>query len=102
VNQETNQLLAHPHGAPRSADLGPLIPFEQLEVADVQEYWILDPEHLAHRFYARKGELLVEFGSGQDLIPAQTVPGFWLKRSWLNPDQLPEVAHCLAQIYGSD
>lgn len=53
------------------------------------EYWVLDPEHLAHRFYGRKGELLVEFATGQDLIEARTLTGFWLKRSWLNPEQLP-------------
>ena len=77
-------------------DVGPK--FAAYEEHGVQEYWILDPEHLAHRFYRRQGELLVEFASGEDLVQAQTLAGFWLKRSWLNPEQLSEVTRCLAEI----
>jgi Uma2 family endonuclease len=77
-------------------DVGPK--FAANEEHGVQEYWVLDPEHLANRFYRREGELLVEFASGSELVQAQTVPGFWIKRGWLNPEQLPAVAGCLAEI----
>lgn len=65
----------------------------------MEEYWVLDPDHLAHRFYRREGELLAEFTSGADRSQAHTVPGFWLKRAWLDPEHLPEVAACLKEIY---
>ena len=79
-------------------DVGPK--FAAYEEHGGQEYWVLDPETLAHRFYRREGELLVEFGHGEEVIRAQTVPGFWLKRCWPNPEQLPQVAACLDGILG--
>jgi Uma2 family endonuclease len=77
-------------------DVGPK--FAAYEEHGVQEYWVLDPQTLAHRFYRREGELLVEFAQGADVIRAQSVAGFWLRRAWLNPDALPEVAPCLEEI----
>jgi hypothetical protein len=68
----------------------------------VREYWVLDPETLAHRFYRREGELLVEFAAGAEKIEAQTIPGFWLRRAWLNPERLPEVSRCLAESLGEN
>ena len=68
------------------------------EVHGVREYWILDPDDLAHRFFRREGELLIEFAAGEEIIRSQTVAGFWVRRSWLNPDQLPTVASALAEI----
>jgi Uma2 family endonuclease len=77
-------------------DLGPK--FAAYEEHGVQEYWVLDPDSLAHRFFRREGELLVEFAQQEEVIAAQTVPGFWVRRGWLNPDQLPAVAPCLAEV----
>ena len=77
-------------------DTGPKL--AAYEVHGVQEYWVLDPDHLMHRFFRREGELFVEFAVGEENVRAQTVPGFWLKRSWLNPTALPPVAECLRQI----
>ncbi len=83
-----------PYSAER--DTGPK--FAAYEEHGVLEYWILDPDHLAHRFYRREGELLVEFGAGEERISARTIPDFWIHRNWLNPGQLPEVSRCLAEI----
>ena len=84
--------------SPRSQqyDAGPKLAV--YEVHGVREYWILDPEHLAHRFFRREGELLVEFAAGEEVIRSQTIAGFWVKRSWLNPEQLPTVHSALAEI----
>jgi len=72
--------------------------FAAYEQHGVKEYWVLDLEHRAHRFYRREGDLFVEFAAEAEVIPAQTMPGFWLKRAWLNPEQLPEVGRCLTEI----
>lgn len=79
-------------------DVGPK--FANYEQAGVREYWILDPETLAHRFYRREGELLVEFAAGDAVIRSVVVPGFWMRREWLDPDRLPKVTEALAQLTG--
>ncbi len=84
--------------SPYSADRDTGPKFAAYEEHGVQEYWVLDPESLDHHFYRREGELLVEFARSEEVVRAQTVPGFWLKRSWLNPAALPEVALCLSEI----
>jgi Uma2 family endonuclease len=72
--------------------------FSAYEFHGVQEYWILDPQKLQHRFYRRAGDMFIEFGEGADRIDSASIPGFWVKRAWLNPDKAPTVSACLAEI----
>lgn len=103
VRQDRSPIIRESHidGAPdlvvevlsnRTADrdVGPK--FSAYEEHGVTEYWVLDPETLAHRFYRRDGEILVEYADGADLIDSRTVPGFFLKREWLDPARLPSIA----------
>ena len=72
--------------------------FAEYERAGVREYWVLDPETLAHRFYRRQGEILVEFAAGEPVIRSEVVPGFWMERAWLDPARLPKVMEALSRI----
>jgi len=84
--------------SPRTADrdVGPK--FAAYEEYGVQEYWILDPESLEHRFYHRIGDIFQEFSAGEEMIRSQSISGFWIRRSWLLPTQLPRVTDALAEI----
>jgi hypothetical protein len=64
----------------------------------VDEYWVLDPQTLDHRFYRREGDFLTAFGEEEEIIRSTEVPGFFLHREWLDPERLPNVADCLEVI----
>ena len=72
--------------------------FSAYELHGVQEYWILDPQKLAHRFYRRAGDMFEEFAEGAARIDSASIPGFWVKRAWLQPEKPPAVSTCLAEI----
>jgi Uma2 family endonuclease len=77
-------------------DIGPK--FAAYEEHGVQEYWILDPQTLVHRFFSRQGELLAEFAAGNDRIVSRSIPGFWVARDWLVADSPPLVLDCFHQV----
>ncbi len=84
--------------SPRTADRDVGVKFAEYEQHGVDEYWVLDPETLAHRFYAREGELLVEFAYQEEDISSKTIPGLTIKRGWLDPTALPTLSECLETI----
>ena len=86
--------------SPGNPERDTVVKFPKYEEHGVQEYWILDPHHLRHQFFHRENELLVEFAQGAEQIRSSSIEGFWVKRSWLNPDKLPEVTACLTEITG--
>ncbi len=75
--------------------------FAAYEQHGVQEYWLLDPEGLEHRFYRRAGDLLEEFATGEDKIEARSIPGFWVRRAWFDPDKPLKVKVCVKEILRS-
>ncbi len=78
-------------------DVGPK--FTAYEDHGVQEYWILDPQTLRHRFYALEDEVFVEFAAQGEWIESRIIPGFKVARAWLNPEALPSVEDCLPQLF---
>ena len=75
--------------SPRTADRDVGVKFAEYEQHGVVEYWVLDPETLAHRFYRRDGELLVEYAAGAARIESRVVPGF----SFCVSGWIPSVRH---------
>jgi hypothetical protein len=51
-----------------------------------------------HHFYRRAGDMLGEFAAGAEVVGSSSLPGFWVKRAWLNPEKLPPVSQCLREI----
>ena len=57
--------------SPRTAHLDSGPKFTAYEEHGVAEYWILDPEHLAHQFYRREGEMLASFAEPIERLKTQ-------------------------------
>jgi Uma2 family endonuclease len=72
--------------------------FAAYELHGVQEYWVLDPQKLAHRFFRREGDLFVQFAETAARIESATIRGFSVRRAWLDPEKLPKVSTCLRDI----
>ena len=77
-------------------DTGPK--FAAYEEHGVTEYWVLDPVTLAHRFYRRRGEILVEYAERAARIESQVVSGFFVLREWLDPISPPALREALARV----
>ena len=84
--------------SPRTADRDTGPKFAAYQRHGVTEYWILDPEALAHRFYRRAGELLIEYAAGEEKIDSRAVPGFFLMREWLDPRRTPPILEAFTRI----
>lgn len=87
--------------SPATAKRDTELKFAAYELHGVQEYWILDPSKLQHRFYKRNVDVLEEFSEHEERIDSVSIPSFWIKRAWLNPAKLPSVSACLAEILRS-
>ena len=84
--------------SPSSFDRDRIWKFSAYEERGVKEFWLVDPEKLEHHFFRHDEEYFTEFAEDEEVIHSQTLPGFWVKRRWLNPTSLPEVGKCLRQL----
>lgn len=80
-------------------DIGPK--FTTYEEQGVEEYWILDPVNLRHRFYAKEGEILVEYPAVNGVVHGKALPGFNLPSAWLDPEHLPSVEAAFQALQAS-
>ncbi len=82
--------------SPRTAHRDVGVTFVEYDQHGVEEYWVLGPESLAHRFYTRDGDLITEFAVGDAVVRSTVLPSLPLRCAWLTPDQPPKVEACLA------
>jgi Uma2 family endonuclease len=74
---------------------------EDYALAEIPEYWAVDPERkevVVHRPEPEGKSFEVErLSSGR--VESRAVPGFWLEVGWLFQDPLPPVAACLNEVF---
>ena len=65
---------------------------DNYERAGVVELWLIDPYGPAGtQFFQRQGDRLVEVAPVEGVIHSIAVPNFWLRTSWLWPDESGEL-----------
>lgn len=84
--------------SPRTADRDTGPKFAEYEQHGVREYWTLDAETPAHRFYRRQDDELVEYADGEAQIDSVVVSGFFVKRDWLDPEKIISIDEALSVI----
>jgi len=72
--------------------------FAAYEQHGVQECWLLDAAKTRPRFYRLAGRKLEEFASHGEKIASATIPGFWVRRDWLDAAKTPKAVDCLKEI----
>jgi len=72
----------------------------EYEQGGVGEYWAVDPEEQQADFYvlAAPGRYAVRRADARGVYRSQTVPGFWIKATWLWQDPLPKVLAVLRRL----
>ncbi len=73
--------------------------FAAYEEFGVQEYWILDAEKQAHQFYRLNGDVLEPYpDTAEGKMISHVIPGFYLRRQWLDQREFPDVMACFQEI----
>jgi Uma2 family endonuclease len=89
--------------SPTTQDNDLIEKFTWYELAGVGEYWILDPRSLNHQFFALQDGTFVKFAEEDEIVRSRAIPGFWVKRAWLNPERMPgypSLTEALAELVG--
>lgn len=84
--------------SPRTADRDRGPKFAAYEEHGVQEYWLLDPDRREHSFFRTDGVYLQAFGQEESCVHSAVLEGFWVRREWLDAENLPDVETCLVEL----
>ena len=74
--------------------------FAEYEAAGVLEYWIIDPktETLQALFRNSDGKFIPVELDANGVLHSATVPGFWIRPTWLWQAELPNALDCLREL----
>ena len=95
--------------SPRTADYDAGPKFAKYQEHGVRECWLLDPDTLVHRCFRRRTATgaesgfaakreLAEYDHDTSVISSTVVPGFFLRRSWLDPGNMPRVDEAVRDL----